>query len=994
MFDENRKIKKTVSKLYKSVDPNIKKIVFPRGEREFLFAVLLMNEHLARSESELPELISTYASAYALYQKTSDIIRCLDFLKKDYDYDFCREIMAIVAITNKTDSFNIDEIFKHNNYMHDGRNMVQEAFAQAKRLELMNTLFSESGNDFSDVEVKQYTYLYHIIRMLVHYKLSYREIHQVFNSLIDTMKNKSQGLLVAMEKAESNLETICYGAKFLIAYERGEMLVCLWHGVDNSGAPIIPLNFSLDDIREEIKNDFESCKHIFSDGFRFDPSEKEKLEELGYEVDESRIMHMDGFNRETGRPFIKNVYEVKASEIDGDGTNDKVYRYSSPPDEYLEIASVIPQGEKKEITYETPCEISDTEEKVKELFESHGLDGNDYIYRGYASIFDLAREGMEDVFSNEDMFEIVDFLGEVADQNVPQFQAIIEKWDMKRALVRSLEFFEKTRGQFSLKKKKLLAFAIYHAYFIQVYDEQDDKILPGIADFESPEVLQKLFEEEMEACELSYEIDSKSNSEKAFGYSQNNPVQTASVANAYAYLDMLHVPGRNLSYERIGSFSGPNGIIDGYTITVSATNENDEEEYTIYIDPYSIENSDEAPEGFELLNSQDDNINENADKNDGHLDIEDVYANIDLYAYDFVHDGPLQNIEEKDLGKAYNYAVAVLDYMNWVVLRYGNAVADIFKRERNELEKETAKESIKQFEEIQRQFDEIVTEYNENHDDTTFEDFAELCAGEVVKMLMIGKLSPQGIKLATEKNGTEILKGYYNNTLSDDDFCDGFMENIENVCRLMADFLTEKTNDYREMTIPPELSETEEYEGSDESFPYLKEIDLPISLFLIGNPFNTIGEGNDLIAHFGILGGATVALCPEKGPLDYNSDELVRNTLKGYLDENDGNFGTLFEASSRFFIGTAMTSKHLSEIARTQNDGTEREKLLMIAANTLAMIHRSLSDDNTVPINNLETENIFEYTKHLAVEGAENDVYGKDILIMRQFFEKIISEIK
>ena len=87
-----------------------------------------------------------------------------------------------------------------------------------------------------------------------------------------------------------------------------------------------------------------------------------------------------------------------------------------------------------------------------------------------------------------------------------------------------------------------------------------------------------------------------------FGYEKSNPIMTKGISQGYRYLDKLvYENGDKITYNRIGSFQrGLDDLshpMDGYTIINELTGV---EICTLYIYPYSHENSTKAPEGFQL----------------------------------------------------------------------------------------------------------------------------------------------------------------------------------------------------------------------------------------------------------------------------------------------------------------------------------------------------------------------------------------------------------
>ena len=86
-----------------------------------------------------------------------------------------------------------------------------------------------------------------------------------------------------------------------------------------------------------------------------------------------------------------------------------------------------------------------------------------------------------------------------------------------------------------------------------------------------------------------------------FGLELTNPIPVNTVFGSNAYLrNLVTTDGSGIEYERIGSMKAPNisAMIDGYSIKIK-----NEQIAIIYICPYNKKNSNIAPKGFKLYNS-------------------------------------------------------------------------------------------------------------------------------------------------------------------------------------------------------------------------------------------------------------------------------------------------------------------------------------------------------------------------------------------------------
>lgn len=207
----------------------------------------------------------------------------------------------------------------------------------------------------------------------------------------------------------------------------------------------------------------------------------------------------------------------------------------------------------------------------------------------------------------------------------PQIAAIVKSKDRVRLPYAALEMLPSTKGKLSEREKLLLSYAVFHAVCTEFYDEKTNKILKGILEIDSPEHVESLLVWDMDTHPERYEFlspeNKSSSSSEPFAFSIENPVKAVSITDGYRYLNRLRTKrGRPVKYHRIGSMSdSKKNIIDAYTLYLP------DENMTIYINPYAIKNSEEAPEGLILERVDDEYIEElksRAESGDGKADFE------------------------------------------------------------------------------------------------------------------------------------------------------------------------------------------------------------------------------------------------------------------------------------------------------------------------------------------------------------------------------------
>lgn len=191
----------------------------------------------------------------------------------------------------------------------------------------------------------------------------------------------------------------------------------------------------------------------------------------------------------------------------------------------------------------------------------------------------------------------------------PKIAAIVPSHDRVRVPYVSMEYLPQVKGKLTSQERLLFAFSVFYSVCIEVYEEDTDQILKGITELTSKQKIMDLMFDDMDRHPERYEFFSPENKTKheessaPFATSKENPIRTINIQSSYFYLSSLRTrDGMPVHYNRIGSMRGKTGrIIDGYTLTFieGITKKG----MTVYIDPYSTENSKQAPEGLTLADS-------------------------------------------------------------------------------------------------------------------------------------------------------------------------------------------------------------------------------------------------------------------------------------------------------------------------------------------------------------------------------------------------------
>lgn len=336
-----------------------------------------------------------------------------------------------------------------------------------------------------------------------------------------------------------------------------------------------------DDFRKVSDDPFEHGFDFFEDAFE-NGMAAAMLYMLCFYVLTGKVI-----NYGTGRPLSAKQTEIMNAAI-------------------IEAFEDLPEEPTKESSNDLNEEASLYRKLLEERFANDRIELTDNEIDLYANMFAIISKFVHGKLNFEEMYLTYDFLGDVVTERVPAFAASVPSEERISVQFRAMECMNDTADKLTLDEKLHLAYCVYHSLFVQVYDEENDKISSGLVDFDSAERIEMCFQDDCEMHPERYAFITEETKEvpadATFGFEKQNPIGVVSVSDAYAYLNCLKKPGYILRYDRICSCSGPHGLMDQYAIyAVPENNPNVEPiKYNIYIDPYAQQNTLRAPEGFVL----------------------------------------------------------------------------------------------------------------------------------------------------------------------------------------------------------------------------------------------------------------------------------------------------------------------------------------------------------------------------------------------------------
>ncbi len=242
-------------------------------------------------------------------------------------------------------------------------------------------------------------------------------------------------------------------------------------------------------------------------------------------------------------------------------------------------------------------------DEVARLLDSYGAQElGEAGYRANYLYLNALSDLLENQLTCSEIIAIIDYYSDILFGYRPEI-ALLSKEDRITGLCRLIAR-DSRLNTFSSEKREILAFSIFHAYCIQVFNEERQEILDGITDLTSLDKIMFFYKDFKDRHPNRFPVPEKDLSPAIgeYGYSVDNPIRMSSVRDSYQFLNRLVAEnGKIMSYDRCGSTTGQNNhIVDVYEIRVSLGLWK-KKTYTIYIDAYAQNPSFVAPKHFKLI---------------------------------------------------------------------------------------------------------------------------------------------------------------------------------------------------------------------------------------------------------------------------------------------------------------------------------------------------------------------------------------------------------
>jgi len=130
--------------------------------------------------------------------------------------------------------------------------------------------------------------------------------------------------------------------------------------------------------------------------------------------------------------------------------------------------------------------------EVKDYIENGRFDLTDNEIQLNADMIEIIGQLTNNKLSTKELLETVDFLSDLIKNKNPKL-LLVEKNDRIKVQFRVMEGMQQVAGKLTPQEKEYLAFCVFWAYCVAVYDDENDITLSGLVDFTSVKKMKNEF---------------------------------------------------------------------------------------------------------------------------------------------------------------------------------------------------------------------------------------------------------------------------------------------------------------------------------------------------------------------------------------------------------------------------------------------------------------------------------------------------------------------
>lgn len=224
----------------------------------------------------------------------------------------------------------------------------------------------------------------------------------------------------------------------------------------------------------------------------------------------------------------------------------------------------------------------------------------------YSNMLFVLNRLTDEIYSFDELFCTYDFFTDVLDGKEPKIDIFSHK-DAFKGFYRLSKRY-KTTIKLNEEQRQNFCFAIYWAACIRGYDETKCVETWNMECFENgEEFILNEFKNLQKNDSKKFKIIRYSDITKEnYGLSLDNPIEVTSVSNEYSYLNSIETKsGKTITFERVGSFSGPHDVIvDKFIVFTKSIFGKKKKIAEIFITGYGTVNDFHTPKGFKFKDNE------------------------------------------------------------------------------------------------------------------------------------------------------------------------------------------------------------------------------------------------------------------------------------------------------------------------------------------------------------------------------------------------------
>ena len=138
--------------------------------------------------------------------------------------------------------------------------------------------------------------------------------------------------------------------------------------------------------------------------------------------------------------------------------------------------------------------MTDFLSEARALFKENSIQLGERDIFLYGNAFEIISSLIHGKLTTREIFEAFDFLSDLILNKKHQY-GFIRRDDRIKAQIQIMEEIPQIAGKLTPEEKEALAFCVYHATCVRVFNEDTNKVVTGLTDFTSLEHILQCYED-------------------------------------------------------------------------------------------------------------------------------------------------------------------------------------------------------------------------------------------------------------------------------------------------------------------------------------------------------------------------------------------------------------------------------------------------------------------------------------------------------------------